>query len=110
MKQWLTLLVAVLLTVAITACSNTKDSKSEQPVDKEPTNEAVNMIANDEKIIEMLKKKGEIPEDASQEEITKALQKYLKNKAPGPGTLKDEKEKQNYINKLKEEIQKNNKE
>jgi bacillopeptidase F (M6 metalloprotease family) len=110
MKQWLTIIVAVLLTVAFTACSNKEDSKSEQPGDKNPTTEAVNMIANDEKIIEMLKKKGEIPEDASQEEITKALQKYLKNKEPGPGSLKDEKEKQNYINKLKEEIQKNNKE
>jgi bacillopeptidase F (M6 metalloprotease family) len=110
MKQWLTLLVVVLFSVAFTACSNTEDSKSEQPGDKNPTTEAVNMIANDEKIIEMLKKKGEIPEDASQEEIAKALQKYLKNKAPGPGSLKDEKEKQNYINKLKEEIQKNNKE
>lgn len=110
MKQWLTLLVVVLFSVAFTACSNTEDSKSEQPSDKNPTTEAVNMIANDEKIIEMLKKKGEIPKDASQEEIAKALQKYLKNKAPGPGSLNDEKEKQNYINKLKEEIQKNNKE
>jgi bacillopeptidase F (M6 metalloprotease family) len=110
MKQRLTLLVVVLFLVAFTACSNTEGSKSEQPNDKKPTTEAVNMIANDEKIIEMLKKNGEIPEDASQEEITKALQKYLKNKAPGPGSLKDEKEKQNYINKLKEEIQKNNQE
>ncbi|WP_130293985.1 hypothetical protein [Fictibacillus sp. BK138] len=110
MKQWLTLLVVVLFTVAFTACSNTEDSKSEQPGEKNPTTEAVNMIANDEKIIEMLKKKGEIPEDASQEEIEKALQKYLKGKASGPGSLKDEKEKQKYINKLKEDIQKNIKE
>lgn len=109
MKQYLKMILVVLFSIALTACSDSEKSKSDKPDDNNPQTEAVNMIANDEKIIEMLKKKGEIPEDASQEEITKALQKYLKNKAPGPGSLKDEKEKQNYINKLKEEIQKNNK-
>ncbi|MCM3718230.1 hypothetical protein [Fictibacillus phosphorivorans] len=107
MKQWLTLFFLVLFTVSFTACSNSESSKKNQPVEKKPTTEAVQMIANDEKIIEMLKKKGEIPEDASPEDIKTALEKYLKNKAPGPGSLQDEKEKKNYINKLKEEIQKN---
>jgi bacillopeptidase F (M6 metalloprotease family) len=109
MKQWLGMIIVVLFLIAFTACSKTEDSKSEPSNDKNPATEAVNMIANDEKIIEMLKKKGEIPEDASQDEIAEALQKYLKDKTPGPGSLKDEKEKQNYINKLKEEIQKSNK-
>jgi bacillopeptidase F (M6 metalloprotease family) len=68
--------------------------------------EAVNIIANDDRIIEMLKKNGEIPEDATPEQINEALQKYLKKKAPGPGTLQDEKAKNKYINELKERIQK----
>jgi bacillopeptidase F (M6 metalloprotease family) len=67
------------------------------------------MMANDEKIIEMLKKKGEIPENATPEEINKALQNYLKKKAPEPGSLQDEKAKKKYINHLKEQIQKNGK-
>jgi bacillopeptidase F (M6 metalloprotease family) len=99
------IIIGILLSICVTACSNADDSKHEKTENKNlKTDEAVNMIANDEKIIEMLKKKGEIPEDASQEEIAKALQKYLKEKAPG--SLKDEKEKIKYINELKEKIQK----
>jgi bacillopeptidase F (M6 metalloprotease family) len=106
-KQRLRIIIVLLFTFAFTACSNTEYTRDEKPKNKNTQTEAINMIANDEKIIEMLKKTGAIPKDASQEEISKALQKYLKHKAPG--SLKNEKEKLNYINKLKEEIQKNSK-
>ncbi|WNB92854.1 hypothetical protein [Bacillus sp. NEB1478] len=104
----------ILATFAITATSCSADKK--EPVQHEEhkisdsqnktESEAVNIIANDDRIIEMLKKNGEIPENATPEEIQEALQKYLKKKAPGPGTLQDEKAKQKYINELKEKIQK----
>jgi bacillopeptidase F (M6 metalloprotease family) len=102
-----TIVIIALLSTGQTACSFIEDKN---PVNKEKIqqqNEAVKMIANDEKIIEMLKKSGEIPENASQEIITKALQKYLKDKSRG--SLKDEKEKTNYINGLKKKIKNNNK-
>lgn len=81
-----------------------KDKEGASSSDSEVNNEVRTMIANDEKIIEMLKKKGEIPEDATSEEINNALQKYLQDK--NPGNLQDEKEKKKYINDLKEKIQK----
>jgi immune inhibitor A len=37
-------------------------------------------IANDERLIEMLKKQGEIPKNATQAQADKALQEYLKGK------------------------------
>lgn len=40
-------------------------------------------IANDERLIEMLKKNGTIPKNATPAEAEKALQKFLKNKAAG---------------------------
>ncbi|MEW9053479.1 MAG: immune inhibitor A domain-containing protein [Neobacillus sp.] len=40
-------------------------------------------IANDERLIEMLKREGKLAENASPAEAEKALQKYLKNKAAG---------------------------
>lgn len=54
-------------------------------------------IANDERLIEMLKKNGTIAKNATYADAEKALQKYLKNKAAGaskePGELhKHEKE------------------
>lgn len=54
-------------------------------------------IANDERLIEMLKKEGKIAKDATPAEAEKALQKYLQKKAAGaskePGELhKHEKE------------------
>jgi immune inhibitor A len=50
-------------------------------------------IANDERLIEMLKKNGTIAKNATPAEAEKALQKYLQNKAAGaskePGELHD---------------------
>lgn len=84
--------------------SSKKEEEAAHSSDSEVNNEVSTMIANDEKIIDMLKKKGEIPEDATPEEINQALQKYLQNK--NPGNLQNEKEKKKYINDLKEKIQK----
>jgi bacillopeptidase F (M6 metalloprotease family) len=103
-KHTLKFILILVFSLGLTACSLNEDTKQNNKIEENLDTEAVKMIANDEKIIEMLKKKGEIPEDATQEEITKALQKYLKDKSPG--SLKDVKEKHNYMNELKEKIQK----
>lgn len=63
----------------------------------------IDVLANDEKIIEMLKKTGVISEDASHEEIEKALQKYLQDK--NSDQLNNEKEKKKYIEEIKKKIQ-----
>lgn len=60
-------------------------------------------IANDERLIEMLKKSGKIAKNATPAEAEKALQKYLQNKAAGaskePGELhKHEKELNSTLN------------
>ncbi len=47
-------------------------------------------MANDEKLIKMLKENGTIAKDASAAESQKALQKYLKNKANSANNTKDE--------------------
>ena len=64
----------------------------------------VNVLANDEKIIEMLKSSGKIAEDASPEEIQQALENYLKGKAED-NRLK-EKSSEKYIEDLKKQIEK----
>ncbi|WP_438824351.1 immune inhibitor A domain-containing protein [Bacillus sp. JJ1533] len=46
-------------------------------------------IANDEKLIEMLKKNGKIPKDASPSEAEKGLKTYLQAKAANSGKTKD---------------------
>ena len=77
--------------------SDAPAAETEQPANK------VDVLANDEKIIEMLKKTGVISEDASHEEIEKALQKYLQDK--NSDQLTNEKEKQKYIDEIKKKIQ-----
>ncbi|KZE67826.1 hypothetical protein AWM68_18860 [Fictibacillus phosphorivorans] len=112
MKTFMRIFLLVSLSSILVSCgSQTEQKNNVQQNEKETTdsdskakNEVNTMIANDEKIIEMLKKKGEIPEDATPEEINQALQKYLQNK--NPGNLQNEKEKKQYINDLKEKIQK----
>lgn len=47
-------------------------------------------IANDERLIEMLKKEGKIAKDATPAEAEKGLQKYLNDKAKNAGKTKDE--------------------
>jgi bacillopeptidase F (M6 metalloprotease family) len=112
MKKLRCVFLQITMLSILTSCGSLTDKKGDVQHSKteetladrssKAQNEVNTMIANDEKIIEMLKEKGEIPENASQEEITKALQKYLKNKVPG--NLQDEKAKKNDINRLKEKI------
>lgn len=47
-------------------------------------------IANDERLIEMLKKNGKIAKNATPAEAEKGLQKYLNDKAKSAGKTKDE--------------------
>jgi bacillopeptidase F (M6 metalloprotease family) len=112
-KRTFVFFILAALTITTASCSTQKkeptqheNHKVSDSQNKKEEAEAVSIIANDDRIIEMLKKNGEIPEDATPEEIQKALKKYLQKKAPGPGTLQDEKAKQKYINELKEKIQK----
>ncbi|KPL58181.1 hypothetical protein AM506_17840 [Rossellomorea vietnamensis] len=77
--------------------SDVPAAETDQPANK------VDVLANDEKIIEMLKKTGVISEDASHEEIEKALQKYLQDK--NSDQLTNEKEKKKYIDEIKKKIQ-----
>lgn len=99
----------ILVPVLLNGCAS-EDPEEEQdstevnsdvPAEK-PTNK-MDVLANDEKIIEMLKKTGVISEDASHEEIEKALQKYLQDK--NNDQLNNEKEKQKYIDEIKKKIQ-----
>lgn len=69
----------------------------------QPSSNKIDVIANDEKIIEMLKKTGVISENASHQEIEKALQKYLQDK--NSDQLTNEKEKKKYIDEIKKKIQ-----
>jgi bacillopeptidase F (M6 metalloprotease family) len=102
------LLVGLLLSgCAVDEGKNNQDStevNSDVPEDEtdQPANK-IDVLANDEKIIEMLKKTGVISEDASHEEIEKALQKYLQDK--NSDQLTNEKEKKKYIDEIKKKIQ-----
>jgi bacillopeptidase F (M6 metalloprotease family) len=102
------LLVSLLLSgCAVDEGKNDQDStevNSDVPEDEtdQPANK-IDVLANDEKIIEMLKKTGVISEDASHEEIEKALQKYLQDK--NSDQLTNEKEKKKYIDEIKKKIQ-----
>ena len=118
MKKLMSVCIVLFLMTVFTSCSslsnkeedvqqNKKDAQHEKAHSTEQSNEVSTMIANDEKIIEMLKEKGEIPEDATQEEISQALQKYLQNK--NPVNLQDEKAKNKYLKEIKEKIQNENK-
>ncbi|PFA66817.1 protease [Bacillus sp. AFS015802] len=59
-------------------------------------------IANDERLIDMLKKEGKIAVDASPAQAEKALSKYLKSKAEGAKKSKAEKEKNVKLDPIKE--------
>ncbi|PFA68124.1 hypothetical protein CN378_08425 [Bacillus sp. AFS015802] len=104
--------VFLLVGLLLTGCA-ADDQKKEQDstevnsdapaADTDEPAGKIDVLANDEKIIEMLKKKGVISEDATHEEIEKALQKYLQNK--NNDQLTNEKEKQKYIDEIKKKIQ-----
>ncbi|WP_273834352.1 hypothetical protein [Guptibacillus sedimenti] len=88
--------------------ANSSSQNSEQTsveTDAEtPLSAQIDMIANDEKIIEMLKESGEIPENASAAEIQEVLEEYLKKKAKSAEI--NDKSSEKYIEDLKKEIQK----
>lgn len=98
------------LAVILSGCGTDGSSKEKPKDDAEETVvpeaekgvEHLDMIANDEQIIKTLKESGKIPENATKEDIEKALQDYIKDK--NADTLKNEKEKQKYIEELKEKI------
>ena len=123
MKKFVRVFLTVFTLIFLMSCSTQENDKlpgkkeSEEKAESDPKdssdsksaeqNEVTAMIANDERIIQMLKDKGEISENATTEEINNALQKYLQQKKPG--NLEDEKAKKKYIEELKQKIQKESK-
>lgn len=111
----LPILVGTFLLVGIAGCGNneaqtvntSKNDVGEEtgpPVTSEDDfSQEARMMANDEKLIEMLKSTGVIKENATPGEIQKALVEYLKEKAEGvdQGAKSSEK----YIEDLKKQIQ-----
>ncbi|UOQ45761.1 immune inhibitor A [Halobacillus salinarum] len=75
-----------------------------QAVPKSTYNSPVDLgIANDEKLIEMLKKEGKIKEKATPEEAEKVLKKYLKAKTDKPPV---EEETANFVKDQEKKLQK----
>ncbi|WP_283152529.1 hypothetical protein [Guptibacillus hwajinpoensis] len=111
----LPILVGTLLLLGIAGCGNNEaqtvntskgDVGEETAVpatSEDEFSQEARMMANDEKLIEMLKSTGVIKEDATPSEIQKALEEYLKEKAEGidQGAKSSEK----YIEDLKKQIQ-----
>ncbi|MCP3032276.1 hypothetical protein LF817_13090 [Halobacillus sp. A1] len=81
------------------------DEITNEEADEEGTAEPkhVDMMANDERIISMLKESGFISEDATPEEIEQALNEYVKEKAEGHDF--NEKDSKAYLEELKKEIE-----
>ncbi|WP_226658813.1 hypothetical protein [Pseudalkalibacillus hwajinpoensis] len=104
------LLFILLVTLLLGGCGNSEEKVDSSTKNKEQeTSEAdlsrqVEMIANDEKIIEMLKESGDIPENASPTEIQEALEDYLKKKKNDVKAKQKSSEK--YIDELKKQIEK----
>ncbi|MYL64497.1 hypothetical protein GLW07_14155 [Bacillus hwajinpoensis] len=108
------ILFVLLVAALLTGCgsmeekgSNSSSQNSEQ-TSREAEAESdfsaqIKMIANDEKIIEMLKDSGEIPDNASGTEIHEALEDYLKKKTKNAEI--NEKSSEKYIEGLKKQIQ-----
>ena len=116
------MLICCILALSLTGCAgelqsnsanNELDTNIEENTVEETVSEStmsdnmsteVNVLANDEKIIEMLKSSGKIAEDASPEEIQQALKEYLKGKAED--NKGKEKSSKKYIEELKKQIEK----
>ncbi|WP_420708877.1 immune inhibitor A domain-containing protein [Bacillus sp. REN16] len=82
----LSLSVGLLAGPAISSNANTSDVSSKLASQGSPVDLG---IANDEKLIEMLKKNGKIAKNASPAEADKVLKKYLQAKAANSGKTKD---------------------
>ncbi|MDP4552861.1 hypothetical protein Q9251_18440 [Alkalihalobacillus macyae] len=84
--------------------SSISNATKDGTVEEEMRSTQVKMIANDEKIIEMLKSSGVIKENATSEEIEEAVNNYLQKKAEQ--NKMNEKSDKKTIEELKKEIQK----
>ncbi|MCA0172592.1 hypothetical protein [Bacillus sp. RAR_GA_16] len=103
------LLFILLVILLLSGCGNaiekvdSSTENREQKTSEVDFNRQVEMMANDEKIIEMLKESGEIPKDASPTEIQKALEDYLKEKSND--VKANQKSSEKYIEELKKQIE-----
>ncbi|MDO6654361.1 hypothetical protein [Anaerobacillus sp. 1_MG-2023] len=111
----LSILLGILLLIGLAGCGeNEAQTVNTSKVDvgeetaapatsEDDFSQEARMIANDEKLIEMLKSTGVIKEGATPAEIQNALEEYLKEKAEGidQGSKSSEK----YIEDLKKQIQ-----
>lgn len=88
------LICSLLLLSLISTTSMTANAFTSKPTEKNPDNPALSLyesgqykttfdanIGDEERLIEMLKKEGKIPEDATDEEANTLLHEYLHNKA-----------------------------
>lgn len=100
MKKFLSLAVASTMLLSSFAFAAEAPGSMTTEVKSEPHIHTVNSggfdlgIANDEKLIQMLKDNGTIDEDATPKEAEKALQKFLKNKMKNSKTEDGELEKE----------------
>lgn len=82
----------IVLTLSLGYSLNAKASKKDELQEYLPNGSGGFdlSIANDEKLIDMLKKSGTIPSNASMEEANEILNQYLKNRASQSSTEKGE--------------------
>ncbi|WP_417397342.1 immune inhibitor A domain-containing protein [Halobacillus campisalis] len=94
---------------AASTVSTKKEAKEEHAHGQGPFDLA---IANEERLIEMLKKRGDISEDASAEEAEKAVDEFLDSKAEGLKEMEDSgelhKEELELESDVKEKLKKEN--
>ncbi|MFG6146927.1 immune inhibitor A domain-containing protein [Halobacillus sp. B23F22_1] len=104
-KFWSMVLIAVLCTGLFTASpvpsvsaeqSTKEHAHSEGPFDL--------AVANEERLIEMLKERGDIPNKASPEEAQQGLEEFLKKKSDSLKELDDDGELNDEEQKIEEEI------
>ncbi|MCP3032275.1 immune inhibitor A [Halobacillus sp. A1] len=94
---------------AASTVSTKKEAKEEHSHGQGPFDLA---IANEERLIDMLKKRGDIPEDASAKEAEKAVDEFLDSKAEGLKEMEDNgelhKEELELESDVKEKLKKEN--
>lgn len=101
-------LLASIILMGMVGCAASEEQQSnaekDGTIEEEVRSDQVKMIANDEKIIEMLKSSGAIKENATPEEIEEAVNNYLQKKVEQ--NKMTEKSDKKTIEQLKKEIQK----
>lgn len=115
-KRFLGVMTSMFLLASVGGTSTAKISNS-LPLDKssylaqsfESAGSPVDLsIANEEKIIQMLKNEGKIPKDASYEEAQKIYHQYMQDAAKANGSLKPSKMDSELKAKQNERVQKYN--